>query len=224
MVIKQNSVVVFDLDDTLYKEIDFLKSAYREIASIILKNTSKASNLESINNDLLSLYIQKKDAFLEIIEIYKPKNLVKEDLISIYRNHYPNITLSVDNENVLKCLKKEGCKLGLITDGRSFQQRNKIKALNIEKYFEYILISEEFGSQKPNPLNFLYFEELFHESSFLYVADNTNKDFLSPKMLGWVTICLLDNGENIHKQKFDISEKYLPDFLIKNLEEIFNLI
>lgn len=26
-------VVCFDLDDTLYKEIDYLKSAYREIAS-----------------------------------------------------------------------------------------------------------------------------------------------------------------------------------------------
>ena len=30
-----NKVVVFDLDDTLYKEIDFLKSAYKEIATSI---------------------------------------------------------------------------------------------------------------------------------------------------------------------------------------------
>ena len=34
-------VVVFDLDDTLYKEIDFLKSAYREIAMLC---SSKKSN------------------------------------------------------------------------------------------------------------------------------------------------------------------------------------
>ena len=27
----KNKVIVFDLDDTLYKEIDFLKSAYLEI-------------------------------------------------------------------------------------------------------------------------------------------------------------------------------------------------
>ena len=31
----RNKVFVFDLDDTLYKEIDFLRSAYREIAGII---------------------------------------------------------------------------------------------------------------------------------------------------------------------------------------------
>ena len=28
----RNKVFVFDLDDTLYKEIDFLRSAYRETA------------------------------------------------------------------------------------------------------------------------------------------------------------------------------------------------
>jgi len=33
MIIK-DTVVVFDLDDTLYKEIDFLKSAYKEVATI----------------------------------------------------------------------------------------------------------------------------------------------------------------------------------------------
>lgn len=34
-------VVVFDLDDTLYKEIDFLKSAYMEIASWIEESYGK---------------------------------------------------------------------------------------------------------------------------------------------------------------------------------------
>jgi putative hydrolase of the HAD superfamily len=63
-------------------------------------------------------------------------------------------------------LKANGYKLGLITDGRSIQQRN-IKALNIEKYFEYILISEEFGTETP----LIFFVELFGESSFFYVAD-----------------------------------------------------
>ena len=33
----KHKVVVFDLDDTLYKEIDFLKSAYREISDFLCK-------------------------------------------------------------------------------------------------------------------------------------------------------------------------------------------
>ena len=31
----KNKIFIFDLDDTLYKEIDFLYSAYREIAGWI---------------------------------------------------------------------------------------------------------------------------------------------------------------------------------------------
>ena len=39
-MIDNNICVIFDLDDTLYKEIDYLKSAYREIASLVEQTTS----------------------------------------------------------------------------------------------------------------------------------------------------------------------------------------
>ncbi len=219
-----NKSIIFDLDDTLYNEIDYLKSAYKEIATAITKNSSGAFNKASVYNDLWFFYTQKKDAFKEIIVKYNLKNIVKDDLLKLYRNHYPSINLSAENENLLKQLKASGYKLGLITDGRSIQQRNKIKALNIEKYFEYILISEEFGTEKPNVANFNYFVDLLGDSSFFYVADNVSKDFIAPNKLGWKTICLMDNGKNIHKQQFEISEAYLPHFKVQNLKEILYLI
>ena len=86
------------------------------------------------------------------------------------------------------------------------------------------MISEEFGTEKPNPVNFNYFTELFGESSFFYVADNVSKDFIAPNKMGWKTICLMENGKNIHKQQFEISEAYLPHFKIHKLKEILNLI
>jgi putative hydrolase of the HAD superfamily len=216
--------VIFDLDDTLYKEIDYLKSAYKEIALIIAEKSSDSIIAKNIYKDLCAFYSQKKDAFSEVIKKYALKNILKEELLNIYRNHYPSIKLDIENENILKELKIKGYKLGLITDGRSIQQRNKMKALDIEKYFEYILISEEFGSEKPNSANFNHFVDLLGESSFFYVADNVSKDFIAPNKMGWKTICLLDNGKNIHKQNFEISEAYIPHFKIQNLKEILNLI
>ena len=219
-----NKSIIFDLDDTLYNEIDYLKSAYKEIAKAITKNSLCIFNEASVYNDLFFFYTQKKDAFQEVIVKYKLKNIVKEDLLMLYRNHFPSINLTPENENLLKQLKLKGYKMGLITDGRSIQQRNKIKALNIEKFFEYILISEEFGTEKPNAANFNYFADLLGDSSFFYVADNVSKDFITPNKIGWKTICLLDNGKNIHKQEFEISESYLPHFKVQNLKEILYLI
>ena len=39
----------------------------------------------------------------------------------------------------MESIKSSGMLIGLLTDGRSTQQRNKIKALDIEKYLDAIV-------------------------------------------------------------------------------------
>ena len=103
-----------------------------------------------------------------------------------------------------------------MTDGYSVTQRNKIKALDIENIFDLIVISEEFGFEKPNPKNFEVFDK-FNTIEKYYIGDNTSKDFIAPNTLGWTTICLLDNGKNIHMQDFNKELIYLPKIKINNL-------
>ena len=104
------------------------------------------------------------------------------------------------------------------------QQRNKIKALGLESYFEEIIISEEFGSEKPNINNYKYFQNVFLNKNYTYIADNISKDFISANTLNWKTICLLDNGKNIHKQNFNVSSHFLPKYQINSFSEILELI
>ena len=59
---------------------------------------------------------------------------------------------------------------------------------------------------------------------FIYVGDNTKKDFLAPNELGWDSICIKDAGENIHPQNFNISEEYLPKFKVEDILEVINLV
>ena len=42
---------------------------------------------------------------------------------------------------------------------------------------------------------------------FTYVGDNPRKDFIAPNALGWQTVCLKDDGRNIHRQRVDDIEK-----------------
>ena len=65
----------------------------------------------------------------------------------------------------------------------------------------------------------------YPEASYVYIGDNPKKDFVGANEVGWNTICLLDNGENVHKQEFDILEdRYLPDVRIKSLVELVEII
>ena len=218
MITKNDIVIVFDLDDTLCNEIDYLESAYKEISIYLSHKTNKPAHI--IFNELITFYREGLNAFEEIIIKYNLKVVSSNDLLHIYRNHFPNIKLSKSTNNILIALKKNAFKVGLITDGRSVQQRNKIKALQLLDYFDDIIISEEFGSEKPNIKNYLYFQDKYKQANCVYIADNTQKDFISPNKLGWITICLLDNGKNIHKQDFNLRTDKKPLYVINHLSEV----
>ncbi len=207
----KNCTIVFDLDDTIVKEIDFLKSAFQEIANFVDSNNS------NLYNQMLDWYYNKQNVFENILK--KHSNFAIQDLKNIYRNHFPNFDSKSKNRQLLIDLKQKGCKLGLISDGFSVTQRNKLKSLDIENLFDLIIISEEFGSEKPNLNNFEIFHR-FQTQKYFYIADNIHKDFVAPNRLGWQTICLLDNGRNIHQQNFDLELLYLPNNKIANLNEI----
>ncbi len=223
MIIKDKKTVIFDLDDTLYNEIDFLKSAYKDISKKVASNVNVDALL--LYKEMLTHFNNRKNVFKVIIEMYSASYTIQE-LLHIYRNHQPKLELSKDRRGVLDTLKHENVNLGLLTDGRSVQQRNKIKALNLDTWFSEIIISEEFGSEKPNINNYKYFEKVYGEGTYYYIGDNIKKDFVSPNKLNWITICLADNGLNIHKKDKTLAlpETYLAKHTVNEFADILRLI
>lgn len=182
--------IVFDLDDTLYYELDFLKSAYREIAQAL-----SPADPQNLLIEMLSKYKNQEDVFGFLSVEY---SCTKEELLKMYREHFPDISLRKGVREILDQLQKDQVKMGLVTDGRSLTQRNKINALQIEPYFEKIVISDELGSEKPDERNFRIFVE--DEYDYIYVADNPQKDFVTPNILGWKTVMIEDDEEKrIHR-------------------------
>jgi len=212
--LNSKSIILFDLDDTLYNEIDYLKSAFREIS----KNIFPVINCD-IYKEMLNLYYNNQDVYDCIIAKYSLK-IDKFYFIQMYRNHIPKINLIDNAIDFLKNLKTKNIILGIITDGRSIQQRNKIKALNISSYFEHIIISEEVGCSKPDERIFKIIEKYYPEAEFFYFGDNIIKDFITPNKIGWKTFCLLDNGNNIHSQNISCKKEYLPQGYFNSYKEI----
>jgi len=209
MILSSSNIFVFDLDDTLYSERDFEKSGIE-----FVYNTFDVKHIE------LKSIIKNRKNWIEQIIRGSNNQITLQMVLDIYRNHLPTIQLYNDSKVFLEKLISKGNEMSLITDGRSITQRNKLKALGIESYFKKIIISEEVNSEKPSEYNFRIVMNNKHAENYIYIADNPNKDFITPNKLGWTSICLLDRGQNVHKQNFKLSTDFLPHYSIYSFEEI----
>ncbi|TMM53804.1 HAD family hydrolase [Maribacter algarum] len=211
--VDQNTVIVFDLDDTLYNEIDYLKSAYTALAKDL-----EPENWEQLYANLFSLYRNNENPFKYVSENF---GVSTTELIELYRDHIPNITPFEGVLQKFQIIKDRKGKIAILTDGRSKSQRNKINALGLIPYLDYIVISEEIGSEKPDKKNFKSIENHFKVKNYYYIGDNLKKDFITPNQRGWQTIALLDNGLNIHSNAYLYNkEEHLPHNYVLHFDQL----
>lgn len=204
------AVVIFDLDDTLYKERDFVVSGFRAVARHVAARTGEdADRLFA----LMSTAGNAFDALLESIAgLPGSEDVTIPVLLDIYRYHEPDIFLPEESRKMLDALSESGVWTVLITDGRSVTQRNKIRALGLDRYFsdDRIFISDETGGDKNTDIPWDAADVLFPGERKIYVGDNMSKDFLQPNLRGWLSVMLVDSGGvNIFPQH---PEDHAPQF------------
>ena len=169
---------VSDLDDTLYSEIDYVRSGCRAVARAV-----EQQGWMDAPSALALIQGQQSveagfDALLERINQLAPQAGCTIDwILDVYRTHMPDISLRPGVAETLDRLVEAGIPMAMaiITDGRYVAQRNKIKALGLDRYVPEgnIIISEEIGNDKNSPLPFATLMERFPaESRFLYIGDN----------------------------------------------------
>jgi HAD superfamily hydrolase (TIGR01549 family) len=205
--------IIFDLDDTLYPEIEYVKSGFNAIAEFFCD--------KELSEKLWNLFVQDKN------NVYQRYGFSKEECdkcVEIYRSHKPNIRLSNEIKEVLKSLKSKEYKLGIITDGRPKGQWNKIYALGLEKIIDKIIVTDELGGveyRKPNPTAFKLIKEHFNleYDEMLYIGDNPIKDFKAPQQLG-IKYCHFHNKNGLYRDEkvggvSDESTEDITEYLVQ---------
>lgn len=186
--------VVFDLDDTLYDELDYCRSGFKIVAES-LYNLVDVLSPEEIFDSLWKQFTAGNhtktfNAALDDLGIHYDEKIIQK-MIETYRGHLPEISLPTDSEKVLQQLSGKYT-LALLTDGFMPAQQLKVRALKIEKYFKCIIYTEQLGRKywKPSPVGFEKLMQALntkpHDTA--YVADNEEKDFIAPNNLGFFTI------------------------------------
>ncbi|MCM1142897.1 MAG: HAD hydrolase-like protein [Muribaculum sp.] len=226
-----STLVAFDLDDTIYKERDFVVSGYRAVA----RELAAASNAFDYNEMVHVMATAPLNPF-DSLEEYLTNRSVQQSfdhaydiawMVATYRSHFPEIEAK-EAVKVLGDLLGEGYRIAMITDGRTVTQSNKIKALGLDRIVseENISISETVGGEKFTPLPFERMMRINPDiERFVYVGDNPMKDFVWPNRLGWVTVQLMDNGRNVHSQNITVpSDDYHAQYRIDTLARLPQLL
>ena len=215
---KNNTVIAFDLDDTLYKERDYVLAAYR----LILERYGDyvADNVKSTFLSIAKPY----EAFEYFCRQVPQADI--EEIKLLYRSG--NIPLE-DTEGaipLLEYLKSYGYITAVITDGFSARQRAKLSSLGIGNLIDAVIISEETGFDKHTPEPFLGLMEINPDAErFYYIGDNPDKDFYYPNIMGWHTVMILDNySYNIHIQHTLLNPSFSAKTIVTSLSAVKHLL
>ena len=173
--------VIFDLDDTLYSEKEYVRSGYKAVSEYLDGKYEEK---------LWRLFEEGKQAIDELL-----KELGREDekaeVLKVYRSHKPDIHLYPGVAEMIAVLKDRGIKVGIITDGRPEGQRNKLEALGLD--VDDVIITDELGGiqfRKPCDIAFRIMSTRWrlNPADIVYVGDNPVKDFQAPQQLGMKSI------------------------------------
>ena len=207
---------VFDLDDTLFSERDYVRSALEFTGSLVNKLFGTSDSVEQLKKLYSAGHTDPIGAFWLTNNLPLP---AKETVVAAMRAHPPNIKLRSGAALLLNSLRRKNIGFSIMTDGRSLTQRAKIAALRCLDA-RVILISQESGWEKPDPRCYQRFESLLPDRCFTYVGDNLTKDFVTAKKFGWFTIMLVDDGNNIHRQDLPATAARRADFIVHDLSEL----
>jgi len=211
-------ILVFDLDDTLYKESEFFKSGIKAVARY-LRDQCDLIEERSFNLMLKQLEAGRNKIFDRALDEYGiySKTLVRKCL-AVYRAHQPTIKL---HRVAIDCLERFArYPKYIVTDGNKFVQKNKISVLGLKTKVKRVFMTHCFGvkNAKPSPycFNLICAAERVPPNEVVYVGDNPAKDFVGIKPLGFRTIRILQGNHRDIK----LAPAYEADYTIGSLDEM----
>lgn len=192
--------VVFDMDDTLYSEMQFVEGGLAAVAKAAGELFGVApEELLSLMRTALTRDLAEYGSARTVFNAALVSCGIADDpetiarLVSVYRTHEPRLEPYPDVRPTLRLLAPK-VTLALITDGPALVQRAKYESLHLDEYFFAAIFTDEHGPDcgKPSPSAFQLVEELtgLSGATLVYVGDNPAKDFVGARRVGWKTVRL----------------------------------
>ncbi len=222
--------ILFDLDNTL---LSFTKSSYKAFEGLIHELTIDVPASElypvyyEINHKLWAdreggligheeLKLKRWTLFFDMIKYKFPSDKAN----SIYFELLTHSVDFVDGAEQLLELLFGRYKMMIVTNGLSEVQNPRLESAGMNKYFEFIVISDEIGFPKPQ----IEFFEKCHEmmaypekESILVIGDTLSSDIKGANDFGYKSCWF--NHDDINNET-----SIIPDLEVKKLTELFRFL
>jgi len=192
---------VFDLDDTLYLEQDYVASGFRAVAAHLSSRSSlRDTEIFAWLWNQFQTGVRGNSFDLLLQEFPKLSSIAPaQDLVDLYRTHAPRLELLEGMGNLLDKIVATRSETAIITDGNTVSQAAKMQALGLHSRIRRTVQTAEWGAQfcKPHPRAYETFATLtgIPASQCVYIGDNPEKDFQGARRLGWKTVRLRLPGQ-----------------------------
>ncbi|GHG05392.1 haloacid dehalogenase [Deinococcus piscis] len=218
--------LIFDLDDTLYLEQQYVTSGFGAVGSHLSPEPEQAA----LYAQKLHSYVQQFGdgrAFDHLLEEFPQatEGLTVQQLVEVYRSHMPTLELDQVWREQLQKWRDAGVFLGLISDGALIGQQNKVNVLELESLFDHLILTDQLGREFWKPHRRAY--ELMQQVSglqgpqLIYIGDNVLKDFIAPRALGWHTVRLRLPGQ-VRELLEPASEEARPQAEARSVAELIS--
>lgn len=224
--------VTFDLDDTLFDRkkaqmimavmylgkfpVLFADISPEQAEKAFLKADETSASNFSAKCDIFAARRAKTQIFLEMLGIPQDKAL---ELTMFYVETYPHLNLPIDHaHSTLMALRQRGYNIGIISNGFSDVQFDKIHTLEVTNFLlrgkTSIFLSSLLGVEKPDPGIFKLAAAMLHStaSQCLHVGDDYYKDVVGAHAAGFQTCWFNPEQKRPNELK--------PDLTITSLDEL----
>lgn len=204
-VLNNIKAIVFDVDDTLYDRNQPYEIALRHF--LPASNTIRTEAFSEIfrrRGDEVFDASQHGEITMEEMYIYRTTHTFEDlgmpitdaealSFQQIYESAQKEITASAILKATLQTLQAAGkYKLGVLTNGPSSHQRDKLSILGLSSYFrkEYVVVSGDLGITKPDVRLFRHAQMCLGENpeNIFYIGDHYEVDMVGAANAGWRTL------------------------------------
>jgi len=213
--------ILFDIDNTLYD------SAKQSMLS--RKNAVKAMIDSGLDVDmdraieLLNEIVDKHgsnyenhfDEMMKVLGVECDSKIIASGVVAYHNTTVENLIPEGTCIETLQKLRKEGYKLGVITNGKSIKQWEKLIRLGLGDVFDVVAISEEAGCSKPEPGIFISACDVLgvNPDDGMYVGDRLDSDIEGAHKAGMKAVYVY----GMTKEQEPENDLQIPDHKVKNI-------